>query len=236
MPGTDEQIKADILAWRAASPAVEWLWGGQTARKARDILANARRPGYVGTVAERWSEIPKERDAAFLFGVEGAAVAAMQSPGWKSVVRLDGTPSGIAFMNRDRILFCRLPSGRVLTYHRPSLFESDRGGWGITFEGWNTNPKNGPVGWITMSTWGGRLVENINQATCRDILAPACIALEEHGYPVVLHVYDEIVAEVPEGFGDVEEFESIVTVRPEWAHDWPIRAPGGYRAKRYRKG
>ena len=106
----------------------------------------------------------------------------------------------------------------------------------MSYEGWNTNPKNGPKGWARMNTWGGRLVENINQATCRDILAPACIALGEAGYPVVLHTYDEPVSEVPEGFGSVEEYERICEVRPAWAHDWPIRAPGGYRAKRYRKG
>jgi DNA polymerase len=102
--------------------------------------------------------------------------------------------------------------------------------------GWNSNAKNGPFGWIRMNTWGGRLVENIVQGTCRDILATACVALEARGYGVVLHVYDEIVAEVPEGFGSNEEFEEIVTVPPWWARDWPIRAPGGWRAKRYRKG
>jgi DNA polymerase len=133
-------------------------------------------------------------------------------------------------------LYCWLPSGRALTYHAVRLEKSDRGGYSLSYEGWNSNPKNGPPGWIRMSTWGGRLVENINQGTCRDILAPACIALEQRGYPVVLHVYDEIVAEIPETFGSVEEFEEIVTVRPAWANDWPIKAPGGYRAKRYRKG
>jgi DNA polymerase len=87
-----------------------------------------------------------------------------------------------------------------------------------------------------MNTWGGRLVENINQATCADPFRAACIRLEDAGYPVVLHVYDEIVSEIPEGFGSIADFERICEERPAWCADWPIRAPGGYRAKRYRKG
>lgn len=241
IPGTDDEIGRDILAWRAASPAIEWLWGGQEVRKAASTVRNALQPGYEGTVAD-WAlplvDAPRYDRSPYYYGVEGMAVLAALQPGqWNHVFRMDGTDSGIAFLAIGTTLFCRIPSGRLLTYHNVVLEASDRGGYAMSYEGWNTNPKNGPVGqWIRMRTWGGRLVENINQAVCRDILAPACIALEARGYPVVLHVYDEIVAEVPEGFGSVEEFEAIVTVPPPWAHDWPIRAPGGYRAKRYRKG
>lgn len=244
MPGTDDEIKDRILAWRAASPTIEWLWGGQTAGKAGGILRNAQRPDYAGSVADwlapvaaadRWDR------GAYYFGVEGMATLAVLEPDrWHAVYRMNGTDSGIAYRCDGDTLTCRLPSGRLLTYHRVRLVPSDRGGWSMSYEGWNTNPKNGPPGWIRMNTWGGRLVENIVQATCREILRAACIVLERAGYPVVLHVYDEIVSEVPEGVGTIEEFETLVTegIRPliPWAADWPIRAPGGYRAKRYRKG
>lgn len=221
MPGSDDEIKEDILAWRAASPAVVWLWGGQTKGAANSVTGRG----------DRWDRTPQ------YFGVEGMAVQAILNPGTEyTVTRLDGTDAGITFLMRGDVLYCRIPSGRWLTYHQPRTAPSDRGGLSISYWGNNTNPKNGPVGWINMNTWGGRLVENINQATCRDILRFACINLESRGYPVVLHVYDEIVCEVPEGFGSLEEFEAIVTVRPFWARDWPIRAPGPWRAKRYRKG
>lgn len=222
MPGTDDEIKADILAWRDASPAVVWLWGGQTVGQASSI----RGDGF----ADRWDRTPH------YFGVEGAAISAILEPGAEFAVRrLDGTDAGIVFLMRGTTLYCRLPSGRWLTYHRARVDPGERG-LAITYEGWNTNPKNGPVGWINIRTWGGRLVENINQATCRDILRFACINLEQRGYPVVLHVYDEIVCEIPEGFGSLEEFQAIVEVPPFWAREWPIRAPGPWRAKRYRKG
>jgi DNA polymerase bacteriophage-type len=246
MPGTDEEIKADILAWRRASPAVEWFWGGQTLGKALGAYSNATLPEYTGDVDERLAPIMAHAEdrwdrRPFLFGVEGMAVQAMLTPNeWHHVTRLDGTYSGVSFQHRNGVLYCRIPSGRVLTYHAPALTQSERGEWALSYEGWNSNPKNGPMGWIRMNTWGGRLTENIIQAVCRDILRAACIALEEFGYSVVLHVYDEIVAEVLQGWGSVEEFERIVTTivqeRAAWSRPWPIRAPGGYRARRYRKG
>lgn len=206
---SDEEIKQAILAWRAASPAIVELWGGQE---------------------RNW--VPER------YGCEGQAITAVQYPrGDHHVMRLDGTYSGVSFHCFRDILYCTLPSGRRLTYHRPRLRESERrpGTLALSYEGQNTNPKNGPVGWIRMDTWGGRLVENIVQATARDILRRATIALEAAGYPIVLHVYDEIVAEVPEEVGSIEEFERIMGTMPEFAADWPVRAKGGWRGKRYRK-
>jgi DNA polymerase len=101
---------------------------------------------------------------------------------------------------------------------------------------WNSNPKYGPPGWVAMNTYGGRLAENIIQATAHDIQRYGIEALEAAGYPIVLHVYDENVAEVPHGFGSIEEFEAIMSTMPPWAADWPVRASGGWRGRRYRKG
>ena len=203
---SEEEIKQAILAWRAASPAIVEFWGGQT------------RKTHAGWVPE-------------LFGIEGAAVRAIQFPGLPVMYR------GHVFQVRDDVLYLTLISGRSLVYHRPRLRPSERrrDEWSISYEGNNTNPKNGPVGWIRMDTWGGRLVENIVQATSRDLLKHATLLLEAAGYRVVLHVYDEIVCEVPEGWGSVTELERIMTITPSWAHGWPVRAAGGWRGKRYRK-
>lgn len=207
---TDDEAKATIKAWRAASPAIVEFWGGQ------------------------WRGPPWRREYAELFGVEGAAISAVQSPGVPRDFR------GLIFLYdpvRD-VMTIRLPSGRRLTYHAPRLAQSGRNAdeWSLSYMTWNSNPKYGSLGWVRMSTFGGRLTENIVQAVAHDILRHAILTLRAAGYPTVLHVYDEVVVEVPEGFGSLEEVESIMSTMPPWAHDWPVRASGGWRGRRYRKG
>lgn len=216
--GTDDELKTAILAWRAASPAIVYFWGGQERR-------------------EGWHRIPE------LFGLEGMSIAAVSQPGhWFPVIRKDGTPSGISFYyggERDDVLYCRLPSGRDLKYRRPRLEPSERtwgGQWQLSYEGWNSNALNGPPGWQTMYVYGGKWCENVVQAVARDLQRTAILNLERGGYPVVLHVYDEDVSEVPIGVGSIEEHEAHMMRLPPWAAGWPIKAAGGWRGKRYRKG
>lgn len=166
-----------------------------------------------------------------LYGLEGAVVNAILHPGVKFDVGL------ISYVVVANVLYCTLPSGRHIVYHNPKLTPSTRrqDTYAISFEGWNTNPKYGVIGWVRMETYGGKLTENVVQGVARDILAHAIVSLEKAGYPIVLHVHDEIVAEIPEGFGSIEEFEKIMSTLPAWASGWPIKAQGGWRAKRYRK-
>lgn len=204
---SDEEVKRNILAWRAASPAVVEFWGGQV------------------------RGVPWDPDRHELYGLEGMAIAAAQYPGQIFTYR------DISYGVKDDALYCRLPSGRLITYHKPRLSPHRR--WDdrleLSFEGWNTNPKKGPTGWIRMGTYGGSLCENVVQATARDIMRHAVVNLERAGYPVILRVHDEIVAEVPKGFGSVEDFERIMGTMPAWAKYWPVRAAGGWRGSRYRK-
>jgi DNA polymerase len=169
------------------------------------------------------------------------AIQAIQYPGHVFEWR------GIQFFMRDThigaALIIRLLSGRELTYHQAKVSPSPRwpGQLAITYMTWNSNPKYGPMGWVPMETYGGRLTENIVQATAHDVLRFAILNLRAAGYPTVLHVYDEIVAEVPAGTGSIEEMERIMATMPPWAHDaagvpWPIHAAGGWRGIRYRKG
>jgi DNA polymerase bacteriophage-type len=72
------------------------------------------------------------------------------------------------------------------------------------------------------------------QGLCRDLLANAMLKLEAAGYPIVLSVHDEIVAEVPEGTGDIAEFRRIMCDLPGWATGLPLKAEG-WRDRRYRK-
>lgn len=234
---SDEAVKDLIKAWRAASPRIVELWGGQW-----------RGPPWNG-YAER-------------YGFEGAAIDAIQYPDKPVRPRVReyderGTMGGfidgpdITFFYdsaRDALLITLL-SGRQLTYHEPRLEPSKRqyaspGELSITYMTWNSNPKYGPLGWVRMSTFGGRLMENIVQATAHCLLRFAILNLRNAGFPTVLHVYDEIVVEVakmpgmPKGVLDpwIATVERIMSLVPAWATGWAVRASGGWRGKRYRKG
>ena len=174
----------------------------------------------------------------FWYGLQDAAMQAIAQPGTCSEYK------GISYGVQGDILYCRLLSGRTLAYHHPRI-EPEMKPWGkivdsITYWGWNSDSMKGAVGWMKMSTYGGKLTENVVQATARDILAHAMLNLEEAGYPIVLHVHDEIVAEVSgsdvmfRSF-NVRHFEEIMSTMPEWCKDWPIKAKGGWRGQRYRK-
>lgn len=203
---TDEEIKKAILVWRDASPMIVELWGGQWRKDPK-----------------RWAFTPE------FYGLEGAAVQAILSPGKAFAYRM------ISYQVHDDVLYCRLPSGRLLSYHQPRLAQSTapHGNpvWQITYMG------SDEVGrWVRLDTYGGKLCENVVQAIARDILTFSLKNLEKAGYPVVLHIHDEIVCEVDKGAGSIEEFERIMAIMPPWAADWPIRAAGGWRGLRYRKG
>ena len=207
----DDEIKEDVLKWRAESPEIVEMWGGQ----------------FRWCGPGKWDYRPE------LFGLEGAVINAILHPG-QCFSHID-----ITYAVRDDILYCRLPSGRYLHYHRPRLAEAqdklNRGpSFQITFEGWNSNSAKGPVGWHRMETYGGRLFENVVQAVALDIQAEALLNCEAHNYPIVMHTHDEGTAEVPEWFGSVDEMSAIMSERPSWASWWPLRA-AGWKHKRYQK-
>lgn len=163
--------------------------------------------------------------------IEGAAHRAVQHPGSVQQVL------GLRFEMRGDTLWMRLLSGRELAYHKPRLRNSEKRPGTLALSYWteNSNPKYGALGWTCMDTWGSRLFENAVQAIACDILRHGVLLCRDAGYPLVFSVYDEAVFEVPEGYGTVEEVERLLGTLPSWATGWPVRATGGYRARRYRK-
>jgi DNA polymerase len=134
-------------------------------------------------------------------GLDGAAKAAMQEPG--ALFRFNN----IYYTYDGYWLVCTLPTGRPFYYPNARL-QPGRYGDEIVYEGW-MRIDGRPAGWGDVRTFGGLFLENITQATCRDILEEDQLVVEQQpGWEVILTVYDEIVASVP-----IEDANAVATMK-----------------------
>ena len=162
------------------------------------------------------------RIVEFWWDVDKAAIKALK----------EGTRTsthGIIFNCKSGMLFITLPSGRDLVYVKPKLNMNKFGREGLTYEGIGNTKK-----WERIETYGPKIVENIVQATARDLLTEAMLRIEKAGYSIVAHVHDEVICEVPIGLGSVEEVCSIMSYTPHWAIGLPLEAEG-YACELYKK-
>ena len=158
----------------------------------------------------------------FWWSVDRAAKAAIRT---RSFARTHG----ITFGYRGGMLFIKLLSGRKLAYVKPMLQENQYGSEAITYEG-----LNGAKKWDRLESYGPKLVENIVQATARDILAGVMKRLTEKGFRICMHIHDEVVVEVPEGESSVKEICDLMGITPPWAEGLKLRADG-YECPFYQK-
>lgn len=128
---------------------------------------------------------------------------------------------GIAFSYINRNLFIQLPSGRKLCYWDTRLKQDDyTGRLSITYMGVNQETKQ----WGETETYGGKLVENIVQATARDCLAVAMTRVSALGYKIVMHVHDEIIVDVPNTDTEAPGRINALMAQPiDWAEGLPLK-------------
>ena len=130
---------------------------------------------------------------------------------------------------QDDKMLMRLPSGRNLCYQSPHFTMNRFGSDAIGYYAPNAAGQM-----VEQETFGGKLAENATQAIARDILAHAMLNLDAAGYPIVFHVHDEAVMEMPIGEGSMEDACAVMGQPPDWASDLPLRADG-YECAYYRK-
>ena len=122
----------------------------------------------------------------------------------------------------NQFMTIRLPNGRKLYYASPSIGRNRFGNESIVYRGMDQKTKK----WSTLETYGGKLVENITQATARDCLAEAIDRLEAAGLPVVFHIHDEVVIDAAPQQGTLDDVIRIMAEPPWWAPDLPLNADG----------
>lgn len=162
------------------------------------------------------------RIVQFWWDVEKAAIETIKDHKNHSVGR-------IGFQFAANTLWIVLPSGRKLAYIKPKMQPNRFGRMAITFESLNQNNA-----WSRGETYSGKLVENITQATARDLLAEAMWRMEQRGLDIVGHVHDEVILEVPRNSISVDEVCAIMGQNPAWADGAPLAA-AGYRGDWYFK-
>lgn len=180
-------------------------------------------------IKQKWRK-GRPKTVQFWKDLEDTAMLAVMNPGQAYHV------GRISYCVKGKFLLCRLPSGRVIFYYKPFIKLVQKFGkkspalhyWGMkALDG-------GGQKYQEIQTYGGKLAENVTQGSCACLLRAAMLRAEAAGYPVVLHVHDEVVAQRREGEGDLEEFNRIVAEVPGWADGLPMGA-SGWVGTRYRK-
>jgi DNA polymerase len=210
----EEELQSVVDQWRAANPHIVKLW--------YDYEAAAKTAIREGRPVRRGIRIPANNIAEREYMAGGR-------------VREYSVRKGIAvtFTYRNGNLIVVLPSGRRLVYWGARL-EADPSKGGresIVYMGVNQVTKQ----WGKTETYGGKLVENVVQATARDCLAEAMRRVTAMGYEIVMHIHDEMVVDVP-----IEDTDALARINKamgdpiDWAPGLPLKGDG-YETPFYRK-
>ena len=126
------------------------------------------------------------------------------------------------YANGLDFLTVRLPSGRKLYYPQPTIADNDFGKPAVHYMGTNGDSKK----WTRLSTYGGKLTENIVQAIARDCLAVTLERLEHAGYQTVMHIHDEAVVDCPADRADIDTLCALMKQPIPWAEGLVLNAEG----------
>ena len=148
--------------------------------------------------------------------------------------------SSIVFRYEGGAMTIELPSGRKLFYPSARLSSRTISGANGEFDVQDISymgQEQTTGKWAKLHTYGGKLTENVVQAISRDLLANAIFKVFDMGYNIVLHVHDEIAAEIPKDGNEELTLNAMIDAMcdaPSWAANIPLRA-AGYITEYYKK-
>lgn len=194
-------------------------YGGSVgALKAMGALEAGMKEDELQPLVESW-RAANPNIVAFWWDVDRAVKECIK-------MRLPTETHGIRFDYQSAMLFITLPSGRRLAYVKPRIGENQFGGESVTYMGIGGTKK-----WERLESYGPKFVENIVQATARDIL---CYAMQTlRNCAIVAHVHDEIIIEADRRMS-VEAVCEQMGRTPPWAKGLKLRADG-YECEFYQK-
>lgn len=200
--------------------------GGAGALTAMGALNMGLNEEELPDIVKRW-RASSRRICDFWYAVERAAQEAIE---YGVITTL---PCGVTISRDQNFMFIRLPSGRELFYNNPKLAPAAYNNKEISFTGLSQTNKK----WETITTWGGKLVENIIQAVSRDILCNAMMNLAKAGYKINFHIHDEVILKVPDDdkSKNLDDVIKRMCALPEWANGLPLNAAGFDNAQYYMK-
>ena len=188
-------------------------YGGSVgALKAMGALNYGLTEEELKPLVDAWRQ-SNPRIVKFWWDVDRAATTCVRD-------RVPAETHGIRFLYQSGMMFIVLPSGRKLVYVKPKMGVNRYGSESVTYEGVGEQKK-----WLRLESYGPKFVENIVQATARDILVEAMRRLEAAGYQIVMHVHDEAVIEAPAD-SSLEDICAIMGQTPAWAGGLLLRADG----------
>lgn len=207
------------VGWRATNPAIAAGWRLREAAVREAIqnpgtVVSALKCSYLVKRGFLWCRLPSGRCIAY-------GSPKLRDQVWARELLADLTWSDAEVMDRE-IAEKKALRGTVKIDGATSP--------SISALGVNSVTKK----WERSHLYGGLFAENDAMAMERDLLVNGMRKAEAAGYPIIGHVYDEIIAEVPRGWGDLKTFEKLICELPPWAAGLPLTA-GGWRGKRYRK-
>lgn len=207
------------VGWRATNPAIANGWQLREAA-VREAIRNpgatttALKCSYLVKRGFLWCRLPSGRCIAY-------GSPKLRDQVWAETKMPDGTWADAEVMDRE---MAERMAVKGLVRINGSTSPS------ISALGANSVTKK----WERSHLYGGLFAENDAMGMERDLLVNGMRKAEAAGYPIIAHVYDEIIAEIPRGWGDLAAFERLICELPAWAEGLPLVA-GGFRAKRYKK-
>lgn len=170
-------------------------------------------------IVDRWRKSSK-RIVELWYALENAAVEVLET-GEPQMVKCVKLAKEYDFIYGQDFFTIELPSGRKLFYPKPFLKENQFGQMQMHYMGINQTTKK----WEIIPTYGGKLTENIVQAIARDCLAETLLRVKDKGWPIVFHVHDEIILDVPKSV-ELEEVIKTMTEEISWAKGLILNAAG----------